>query len=85
MDSRTHDVTKWLGMLSLGANQVVSALLYKLLDAQRLRDGETPLQQMVRRMSSLGSAARTSAGSFSKFRRAMSMRSSESPLAGGDE
>ena len=93
MDSRTHDVTKWLGMLSLGANQVVPALLYKLLDAQRLRDGETPqavspkspAQQMVRRMSSLGSAARTSAGSFSKFRRAMSMRSSESPLAGGDE
>ena len=47
------------------------------------RTAKSPAQQMLRR--SLSSAARTSAGSFSKFRRAMSMRSSESPLAGGDE
>ena len=40
---------------------------------------------LARLWTYLGSAARTSAGSFSKFRRAMSMRSSESPLAGGDE
>ena len=57
----------------------------------RFRPGEeavspkSPAQQMVRRMSSLGTAARTSAGSFSKFRRAMSMRSTESPLSGGGE
>ena len=58
----------------------------------RFRPGEeavspkSPAQQMVRRMSSLGSAARTSAGSFSGFRHAMSRRSSEgSPLAGGEE
>ena len=46
---------------------------------------KSPAQQMVRRMSSLGTAARTSAGSFSKFRRAMSMRSTESPLSGGGD
>ena len=50
---------------------------------------KSPAQQMVRRassgLSSLGTAARTSAGSFSKFRRAMSMRSTESPLSGGGE
>ena len=46
---------------------------------------KSPAQQMVRRMSSFSTAARSSAGSFSKFRRAMSMRSSESPLAGGGE
>ena len=45
----------------------------------------SPKSPLARARSSLGSAARTSAGSFSKFRRAMSMRSSESPLAGGDE
>ena len=61
----------------------------------RFRPGEeavspkSPAQQMVRRassgLSSLGTAARTSAGSFSKFRRAMSMRSTESPLSGGGD
>ena len=52
-------------------------------DTNATRSPKSPAQQMMRR--TLSTAARTSAGSFSKFRRAMSMRSSESPLAGGDE
>ena len=44
---------------------------------------KSPAAVAMRRMSSLGT--RTSAGSFSGFRRAMSRRSSEgSPLAGGE-
>ena len=49
-----------------------------------LEEALSPISTTITSTSN-DTAARTSAGSFSKFRRAMSMRSTESPLSGGGD